>query len=178
MPSARLVVLENRSSYWCGPSNSRFSTLSIHYTGGLRYPDLERTEWNTRWVCRHFFSPGRAALTLPPHPLSRWQASHEGLEGQSCNCYWRRSQYAQVPSPKGVSWRGSTSAGLPPVAKMQGEATAAELEPNVVFQRADITDDGDLDRLIHRVIATFGQLDFLVNNALQLSRFRATFDPH
>ena len=47
----------------------------------------------------------------------------------------------------------------------QGEAIAAELEPNVIFQRTDITDDGDLDRLVHRAIATFGQLDFLVNNA-------------
>ena len=47
----------------------------------------------------------------------------------------------------------------------QGEAIAAELEPNVVFQRTDITDDRDLDRLIHRAIATFGQLDFLINNA-------------
>jgi NAD(P)-dependent dehydrogenase (short-subunit alcohol dehydrogenase family) len=47
----------------------------------------------------------------------------------------------------------------------QGEAIEAKLKPNVVFQRTDITDDGDLDRLIQRAVATFGQLDFLVNNA-------------
>jgi hypothetical protein len=47
----------------------------------------------------------------------------------------------------------------------QGEAIAAELGPNVIFQRTDITDDADLDRLIQRAVTTFGRLDYLVNNA-------------
>lgn len=47
----------------------------------------------------------------------------------------------------------------------QGQAVEVELGSNVVFQRTDITNDEDLDRLMHRTISTFGRLDFLVNNA-------------
>jgi hypothetical protein len=46
-----------------------------------------------------------------------------------------------------------------------GEEIAQQLGPNVIFQRTDITDDAQLDELVRRTVATFGRLDFLVNNA-------------
>jgi hypothetical protein len=47
----------------------------------------------------------------------------------------------------------------------KGEALAAKLGPNAVFQHTDITDDAQLVRLVERAVRTFGGLDFVVNNA-------------
>lgn len=47
----------------------------------------------------------------------------------------------------------------------KGEALAAELGANVVFQRADVMREADIAALIERARATFGRLDCLFNNA-------------
>ncbi len=47
----------------------------------------------------------------------------------------------------------------------QGEALAKELGDAAVFERQDITDPGDWDRVVARAGEAFGGLDGLVNNA-------------
>jgi 3alpha(or 20beta)-hydroxysteroid dehydrogenase len=47
----------------------------------------------------------------------------------------------------------------------EGEALAAELGDAAVFERQDITDPGDWDRVVARAGEAFGGLDGLVNNA-------------
>lgn len=47
----------------------------------------------------------------------------------------------------------------------EGEALAAELGPNVRFERLDVTDDADWVRVVAATRAAFGRIDVLVNNA-------------
>lgn len=47
----------------------------------------------------------------------------------------------------------------------KGEALAERLGPGVLYQRTDITDDSDLERLVQRTVESFGRVDFIVNNA-------------
>jgi len=47
----------------------------------------------------------------------------------------------------------------------KGEAVAGRFAPAVAYRRTDITDDSDLERLVEHTVATFGRLDFVVNNA-------------
>jgi 3alpha(or 20beta)-hydroxysteroid dehydrogenase len=47
----------------------------------------------------------------------------------------------------------------------QGEAISAELGESAVFERQDVTDAADWDRVVARATSAFGGLDGLVNNA-------------
>lgn len=47
----------------------------------------------------------------------------------------------------------------------EGQRRAAEFGPEVVFLATDITDDSQLDELIHLCVNTFGGIDILVNLA-------------
>jgi NAD(P)-dependent dehydrogenase (short-subunit alcohol dehydrogenase family) len=47
----------------------------------------------------------------------------------------------------------------------KGEALAAELGANTVFQRADVLREGDIAALVDTAVARFGRLDCLFNNA-------------
>src|SRR5271170_7239026 len=47
----------------------------------------------------------------------------------------------------------------------KGQALAALLGPNALFQRTDIKNDEDLQRLVRTAVEAFGRLDFVVNNA-------------
>ena len=46
-----------------------------------------------------------------------------------------------------------------------GETLARELSPNVVFQRADVSNEDDVRTLVSRAEASFGRLDCIFNNA-------------
>ncbi len=47
----------------------------------------------------------------------------------------------------------------------KGDALARRLGPAVIYRQTDITDDRELDALVEHTVATFGRLDFVVNNA-------------
>jgi NAD(P)-dependent dehydrogenase (short-subunit alcohol dehydrogenase family) len=51
------------------------------------------------------------------------------------------------------------------IKEAQGRELETELGSNVMFVRADIRSDADLDRLLHRTHERFGAVDFLVNVA-------------
>src|SRR5215831_7973744 len=46
-----------------------------------------------------------------------------------------------------------------------GNALAAELAPNVIFQRTDVSNEHDVQAAVSRAEAAFGRLDCMFNNA-------------